>query len=203
MADKALKIEFERVGVFPLILLFTVYSLPVEYLMETKPFFGLRFWGLVDGFSHCFIGSIILFPLFREYTFKTYLLAFFSGGILDIDHIFVVHSIDFKDIMMLVERPVTHSLAFAMIAAGIIALVAKREYKIFFFCWVFIAIAQHIVRDGLTDVTPILYPSKEFMELPPWLYAVGQLGLFTFARTVGEDSNSPFISQKHPTEAES
>ncbi len=197
------RLKFERVGVFPLVLLFAVYSLPVECLMNVKPFFGLRFWGAVDGFSHCFIGSIILFPLFREYTFKTYLLAFFSGGILDIDHIFVVHSIDFKDIMMLVERPPTHSLAFAMIAAGLAALVVTKKYKVFFFCWVFIAIAQHVARDCLTDVTPILYPYKQIMALSVWAYVLLQLGLFLLARTVGEDSALPFISQKYPKEAES
>lgn len=166
--------------------------------MDTKPFLGLRFWGLVDGFSHCFIGSIILFPLFKEYTFKTYLLAFFSGGILDIDHVFVVYSLDFKDIMMLVERPVTHSLAFAMVAAGLIALIAKKEYKVFMFCWIFIAISQHVVRDCLTDVTPILYPMEGTMAISKWVYAFIQLGLFTLARSVGEDITSPFIFQRYP-----
>lgn len=183
------KISFEKIGLVPMVLLFLMYSLPVEYLMDTKPFGGLRFWGLVDGFSHSFIGSIILFPLFREYNYKTYIMAFLSGGVLDFDHVAIVHSLDFEDIMLLVERPPTHSITFALVAGLVIALFVKN--KAFIFWWVFIAITQHVVRDCLTDVTPILYPLPIY-SMPLWLYVTCEIGLLLLAVYLGKRLVSPF-----------
>lgn len=158
-----MRLRFDMNTITILILVLANFSFLIagDQLVLRKPFADRSFWAVVDVFIHGVNALLIVSPLLissgqtdneiPRYAIFSFLIA--TG--LDIDHFVVTRSFDIQSMLTLELRPPTHSLTFAFTVAIISMFILRRPA----ISWViFASIASHVIRDGSSGITPVLWP---------------------------------------------
>lgn len=115
---------------------------------------------LADPFTHGMITLLMVFGLYARSVIKlpTLLICCCVGVLIDIDHGIAAMSFHIKDWLVLTERPLSHSLLFALGAGVVFGLFHKKNRWVVAYA-MSMCLASHVLRDA-TDVghTPWNYP---------------------------------------------
>lgn len=106
---------------------------------------------IIDEMMHVIFYAVIAFPFLMHIEF---LCGIAAAVLIDIDHFISAHSFDPQKTLNLDNRPFTHSLLFALIITGISLLTGNMLLGFL----VFIGLISHLMRDLITDTTPLFYP---------------------------------------------
>jgi hypothetical protein len=156
------------------LLLFLVLN---DHLIASKPFFSSQVWALYDGVVHGLVGVLILFPLYKEKINRYFVILFLLAAVVDIDHFIAAQSLYLADALRLPMRPLTHSITFAVLAAGGGFLLTRDRIV----GWsLFAAVTSHVIRDASGGGTPLFWP-LEIYRIPSWLYYGGEIVLLHFS----------------------
>jgi hypothetical protein len=164
-------------------LLLLPFCLISDWLIHQHLFFKQEYWGLYDNFVHGVIAVLVLFPFFKNISYKQIITVFLIASLLDVDHFAVNFSFSLTKAISLTMRPPTHSITFAVAAASLVFPFSKKWSWI-----VFAAIASHVVRDAYGGGTPIFYPAKISM-IPYWSYLAVEYLLLITSQIIGGNRN--------------
>ena len=123
---------------------------------------------LSDPIVHGLVTVCIFFPLvfYKAIDFKLFSYIVIASVLIDLDHVVAAKSLDYKEMLSLENRPISHSLLFSILSGSVISFFVYKAYHIkpivlvYFFS---IALASHVLRDAIDSYnTPWAYPLKSF-----------------------------------------
>ncbi|MFH1761979.1 MAG: hypothetical protein ABIA63_12845 [bacterium] len=149
-----------------------IFMKTADFLVLSRPWGLVYFWGIMDNIFHNIIALIVLLPLYI-FCPRLGLLPVIAGGIicssLDIDHFIAVRSFSLAQVYLNPCRPWTHSLTFTLICMGGAWIYRKRILDI---TVVGAALASHVIRDaGMGGCSPLLFPLP-LRSIPEPLYLI-------------------------------
>lgn len=170
--EKESPMDFFYLGGFLLLFLFIN-----DHLIAVRPFFPSQVWAIYDGVVHGLTGVMVVYPIYKKKITRDFLVLFFLASLVDLDHFIVAQSLSLSDALGLPVRPATHSITFAILAAGWGFLLTGKKTL----TWTLLSLlTSHIIRDAAGGSTPIFWP-LEIYRIPPWLYYGLEIVLLYFS----------------------
>jgi membrane-bound metal-dependent hydrolase YbcI (DUF457 family) len=158
--------------------------------LVAHPLFGVphALWDLVDAPVHFVVGVLVAAPIAlaqpdRRRALLVALLAGAGAALIDVDHAIASGSLSLYVIDHLPKRPITHSMAFALLC-GLLAWAATRKPSA---GWLLFAILMsHIIRDASYGrVDYFFWPFPSFHRLlPPFYYFGAEICLYLVSKGV-------------------
>lgn len=135
---------------------------------------------LLDPVAHAALALMVVLPWLVGLRLPgSYLLLAIAAAIfIDLDHFVAAGSFSVKEAISLPGRPVSHSLLFSAVLAGIIGLIARQAKGAGV---VFLALLTHLSRDATSGGTPWLFP----LSNSPRLTAEFHLGFWLVIALAG------------------
>lgn len=116
---------------------------------------------IADPATHGLVSLLLIAPfiVFKQVDMQTGCIPISLGVLIDIDHIIAARSFNPADMVALLERPISHSILFSMIIAGVISVMLKSNCKSLTFYMCFISLISHVIRDAIdSNNTPWAFP---------------------------------------------
>lgn len=136
-------------------------------------------WALLDAPVHWVLALLIVSPLLLHPALARHLwiwlaVATVAAVFIDLDHFVAARSFALEDALTLGNRPLAHSLLFA-VAMAILTWVVSREPLGALL--VLAVLLSHIVRDASHGGIPLWWPLRSSIEIPVPLYYALEIGL--------------------------
>jgi hypothetical protein len=148
---------------------------------ERSDFSRLRVYS--DPFQHAAIAAAVVAPLTAGTPRRVVATAVAAAVVIDLDHMVAARSARPRDTTGLDQRPRSHSLLAAALAAGLVAARAGPAHG-----WaVFAALASHLLHDAgdTAAPTPVLWPFRPARQLGRRRQLAGTLLLTTGSAAAG------------------
>lgn len=164
-----------------------------DYVIESETLLPRQVRAIADGFVHGSVALLLLLPLrlFCRWPTSVVLFGAIVAMAIDVDHFIAAGSLRVMDAISLPGRPLTHSLPFALLMAGLAYGVSRRHWPA---AVVFVALCSHVLRDATSGGTPLLLYAQ--VSIPWWSYAVacllmlfGMVGLADGKLLIGPESH--------------